>query len=93
MDTRFALQSSIAEDGTITNKAKNLTDKMFKKAQKILRKNIDNAKIENKTSHVVQECVLSVIGKEQNKLAGIRMGGGFAALAALAASLEPTKIS
>lgn len=88
IDKRIELQSAINRDGTLSNRAKNLDEKTFKKITKLLELNEKNRDVQYKASHVIKECILGELDKTAMKLSGIKVIGGFISLAALAIPID-----
>ena len=88
VDTRVVMQQAIDADGTFNANSKNLSRALYKKAGKILRKNMENRDIVDKTSFAVKECVLGKINKTALKLSTVKIAGGFISLALLAKPID-----
>lgn len=88
VDTRLDLQKAINKDGTLNEYASNLDPKMIKKVKTLLKNNIANRDILDKSNFVIKECVLGQLHSTLMKLSMVKIVGGFAFLAALAHPID-----
>jgi hypothetical protein len=87
-DTRIELQRALNKDGTLNGYAKHINSKILKKAEILLKKNIVNRNIIDKSNFVIRECAVNTLNKTALKLSVIKIIGGFAMLGLLAKPID-----
>lgn len=88
VDLRLDLQKAINKDGTLNQHASSLDPKVIKKVKTLLKNNIANRDIVDKSSFVIKETLLSNIHSTLLKLSMVKIVGGFLFLAALAHPID-----